>query len=211
MPYYWNTILSGGGLSWKIFFDSARLSLPFSTGLTGDTSFRSTTWIGLWESSWAKGVPAKQRSWSVPFSPDLSKLTELTDVADQRTLKTYLKYLEDSGLILGLSRTGRGLRALEKPEKIYLNNPNLIYAFSTHAEMGNIRDTFFLNMLRTRHTLKAPDRGDFLVDDKYLFEIGGKNKNFSQIRDTESSFLALDDLEKGFGKKIPLWMFGFLY
>ena len=148
---------------------------------------------------------------SVPFFPDFKKLTELTDVADQRTLKTYLKYLDDSGLIMGLSRTGKGLHAMEKPEKIFLNNPNLIYAFSPGAGMGNIRETFFLNMLSTRHTLKAPQHGDFLVDDRYLFEIGGKNKDFSQIKDIKNSFLALDDIEKGFGKKIPLWLFGFLY
>jgi hypothetical protein len=148
---------------------------------------------------------------SVPFFPDLKKLTELTDVGDQRTLKTYLKYLEDSGLIMGLSRTGKGLRGLEKPEKIFLNNPNLIYAFAPDAGMGTIRETFFLNMLSTRHLLKAPLHGDFLVDDRYLFEIGGRNKDFSQIKDIENSFLALDDMEKGFGKKIPLWLFGFLY
>lgn len=148
---------------------------------------------------------------SVPFFPDLKKLTDLTDVGDQRTLKTYLKYLEDSGLIMGLSRTGKGLRRLEKPEKIFLNNPNLIYAFSPNVGLGTIRETFFLNMLGTRHTLKAPPRGDFLVDDRHLFEVGGRNKDFSQIKDIENSFLALDDMEKGFGRKIPLWLFGFLY
>ncbi|MDF1594244.1 MAG: hypothetical protein P1P89_22260, partial [Desulfobacterales bacterium] len=148
---------------------------------------------------------------SVPFFPDLKKLTDLTDVGDQRTLKTYLKYLEDSGLIMGLSRTGKGFRRLEKPEKIFLNNPNLIYAFSPNVGLGTIRETFFLNMLGTRHALKAPPRGDFLVDDRHLFEVGGRNKDFSQIKDIENSFLALDDMEKGFGRKIPLWLFGFLY
>jgi len=148
---------------------------------------------------------------SVPFCPDLSKLTELTDVGDQRTLKTYLKYLEDCGLITGLSRSGKGLREMEKPEKIFLNNPNLIYAFSPNTDIGAIRETFFLNMLGTRHVIRAPRQGDFLVDDTHLFEIGGKNTNFDQIKDIENSFLAVDDMETGFGKKIPLWLFGFLY
>ena len=80
---------------------------------------------------------------SVPFFPDFKKLATLTDVGDQRTLKTYLKYLEDCCLIIGLSRTGKGLRNLEKPEKIYLNNPNLIHAFSPEGNKGNIRETFF--------------------------------------------------------------------
>ena len=148
---------------------------------------------------------------SVPFYPDLKKLTELTDVGDQRTLKTYLKYLEDCGLIMGMSRSGKGLREMEKPEKIFLNNPNLIYAFSPNTDMGAIRETFFLNMLSSKHTVKSPHQGDFCVDDTYIFEIGGKNKNYDQIKDIENSFLSLDDMEMGFGKKIPLWLFGFLY
>ena len=148
---------------------------------------------------------------SVPFFPDLKKLAALTEVGDQRTLKTYLKYLEDCCLITGLSRTGKGLRNLEKPEKIYLNNPNLIYAFSDVGNKENIRETFFLSMLGVNHSTKAPKKGDFLVDDTYLFEIGGRNKGFSQIKDLDNSFLALDDIEKGFGNKIPLWLFGFLY
>lgn len=148
---------------------------------------------------------------SVPFFPDLKKLAALTEVGDQRTLKTYLKYLEDCGLIMGLSRTGKGLRGLEKPEKIYLNNPNLMHAFAPDVNRGTIRETFFLNMLSAGHSLKAPRQGDFLVDDSYLFEVGGRNKDFSQIKNIENSFLAVDDMEKGFGKKIPLWLFGLLY
>lgn len=148
---------------------------------------------------------------SAPFFPDFKQLAALTEVGDQRTLKTYLKYLEDCCLVTGLSRTGKGLRSLEKPDKIYLNNPNLIHAFSTQANTGTIRETFFLNMLGVKHSLKAPNQGDFLVDDHYLFEVGGKNKDFSQIKDVANSFLALDDMEKGFGKKIPLWLFGLLY
>jgi len=100
---------------------------------------------------------------------------------------------------------------MDKPEKIFLNNPNLIYAFSPNTDIGAIRETFFLNMLGSKHTVKAPRQGDFLVDDTYLFEIGGKNKTFDQIKDMENSFLAVDDMEKGFGQKIPLWLFGFLY
>ena len=115
---------------------------------------------------------------SVPFVPDLKKLAELTEVGDLRTLKTYMKYLEDCGLILGLTRTGKGLRALEKPEKIFLNNSNLMVAFTANAAIGTIRETFFLNMLSTRHVLKVSQPGDFLIDDRYLFEVGGKNKGF---------------------------------
>ena len=150
---------------------------------------------------------------SVPFTPDLKKLKTTLDVGDERTLKTYLKYLEDAGIILTVSKGGRGLRELEKPEKIYLNNPNLIHAISSRMplEIGNLRETFFLNMVETSHKVSSPAQGDFLVDGRYTFEIGGKNKDFSQIKDIKNSFLGVDNTEIGVGNKIPLWLFGFLY
>ena len=150
---------------------------------------------------------------SVPFTPDLKKLKSMLDVGDERTLKTYIRYLEDAGIILTVSKGGRGLRQLEKPEKIYLNNTNLIHAISAGmpAEIENIRETFFLNVTGAFHKVSSPAHGDFLVDGKYVFEIGGKNKDFSQIRDIKKSFLAIDNIEIGIGNKIPLWVFGFLY
>lgn len=150
---------------------------------------------------------------SVPFTPDLKKLKIMLDVGDERTLKTYIKYLEDAGVILAVSKGGRGLRQLEKPEKIYLNNTNLIHAISgsVPAEIGNMRETFFLNMAGAFHKVSSPEHGDFLVDGKYIFETGGKNKDFYQIRDIKNSFLAADNIEIGIGNKIPLWVFGFLY
>lgn len=150
---------------------------------------------------------------SVPFTPDLRKLKTMLDVGDERTLKTYLKYLEDAGVILTVSKAGRGLRELEKPEKIYLNNPNLIHAISGRmpVNIGNLRETFFLNMTTTLHMVSTPDEGDFMIDGKYSFEVGGKNKDFSQIKEVKNSFLAIDDIEIGVRNKIPLWLFGFLY
>ena len=150
---------------------------------------------------------------SVPFTPDLKKLKTTLDIGDERTLKIYLKYLEDAGIILTVSKGGKGLRELEKPEKIYLNNPNLIHAISSRMtlEIGNLRETFFLNMVETSHKVSSPAQGDFLVNGKYTFEIGGKNKDFSQIKDIKNSFLGVDNTEIGVGNKIPLWLFGFLY
>ncbi len=150
---------------------------------------------------------------SVPFTPDLKRLKALLDVGDERTLKTYLKYLEDAGIILTISKSGRGLRELEKPEKIYLNNPNLTYAISGNvpANIGTIRETFFLSMASAAHKALTPIQGDFLIDGRYIFEVGGKNKNFAQIGKIKNSFLAIDGIEFGIGNKIPLWVFGFLY
>lgn len=150
---------------------------------------------------------------SVPFTPDLKKLKTTLEVGDERTLKTYLKYLEDAGIILTVSKSGRGLRELEKPEKIYLNNPNLIHAIAGHApaETGNIRETFFLAMTHAHHKVTAHAQGDFFIDGKYAFEVGGKNKGTGQIKASKNAYLAVDNIEIGVGNRIPLWLFGFLY
>jgi len=150
---------------------------------------------------------------SVPFTPDLKKIKTLLDIGDERTLKTYLKYLEDAGVILTVSTNGRGLRSLGKPEKIYLNNPNLIQALvgSSQTNRGTIRETFFLNMVQNLYEVALPARGDFRVGEQYTFEVGGRKKTYDQIRDLPDSYLAVDDLEVGIGNRIPIWLFGFLY
>lgn len=148
---------------------------------------------------------------SVPFLPDYQKMSRLLEIGDQRTLKTYLKYLEDCGIIISLPKTGKELSPMAKAEKILLNNTNLTHAFSPAANIGTMRETFFLNNLKTQYSVSALKMGDFLVDERYTFEVDGKNKDFSQIKDVENSFLVLDNMEFGFGRKIPLWLFGFLY
>ena len=150
---------------------------------------------------------------SAPFTPDLKRLKRIVEIGDERTLKNYLKYLEDGGVIISLTKSGSGLGSLEKPDKIYLNNPNQIYAISSRGKenIGTIRETFFINMLSVMHKVSMPKKGDFYIDNKYTFEIGGRNKSFEQIKDINNSFLAIDDTETGIGNKIPLWLFGFLY
>lgn len=147
---------------------------------------------------------------SVPFVPVIEKLKKSLDIGDGRTLKDYFIKLEDAGILhLLMKASGKGLRKLEKPEKIYLSNTNLLSI--TTPEIGTVRETFFLNVLNTLHEVTYPPKGDFLVDNTYLFEIGGKNKGFTQIKDIENSFVASDDIEVGYKNKIPLWIFGFLY
>lgn len=147
---------------------------------------------------------------SVPFVPVIEKLKSSLDVGDGRTLKDYFIKLEDAGILhLLMKASGKGLRKLEKPEKIYLNNTNLLSI--TTPEIGTVRETFFLNTLSALHTVTYPQKGDFLVENTYLFEIGGKNKGFTQIKEIENSFVVSDDIEVGYKNKIPLWLFGFLY
>lgn len=101
---------------------------------------------------------------------------------------------------------------MNKPDKVYLDNTNLLLALAaTNANEGNIRETFFANQMSVSYLLNTSVQGDFLVNDKYIFEIGGKNKSFNQIKDLENAFLAIADIETGHGNRIPLWLFGFLY
>lgn len=91
------------------------------------------------------------------------------------------------------------------------DNTNLMSAIVAQPDVGTIRETFFLNQLRQSHLVEYPAKGDFLVDGRYLFEVGGAGKGFDQIKDIPDSYVANDDVEVGFGGKIPLWLFGFLY
>ncbi len=105
---------------------------------------------------------------------------------------------------------------IDKPEKIYMADTNIMNL--ANKDIGSMHETFFFNQLSCYYSIISNNKGiysnksgDFICEEKYIFEIGGKNKNFNQIKDTDNSFLALDDIEIGYKKKIPLWIFGFLY
>ena len=147
----------------------------------------------------------------VPFVPNISRLSNRIEVSRPYLIKA-LNILEKSQLIKQLHRSNKGISYLSKPDKIYLNNTNLIYALAgANAEKGNLRETFFLNQVSVRYDVKLPSEGDFYVEEKFLFETGGKNKTAKQLHNRENSFLVKDDIEIGAGRSIPLWMFGFLY
>lgn len=149
----------------------------------------------------------------VPFTPDLKKLREILEIGDERTLKTYLQLLERAGLLTTISSSGVGMKGLRKPEKIYLNNPNLAHALAPQQDgnIGSIREIFFINALQDIHEIKLAPKGDFYVDDQLLFEIGGRNKTSEQISHHDRAYLALDDMEVGIEHRLPLWLCGFLY
>lgn len=150
---------------------------------------------------------------NVPFLIDYNKIMKIVNISDNRTIKTYLKYLEDAGIIIQLSKSGKTMSSLKKIEKIYINNTNQIYALNSIAKdnKGTIRETFFANNLRIFGKTTLPKKGDFLFNNTYIFEIGGRNKKQKQIKDIENSFLALDGIKHGINNKIPLWLFGFMY
>lgn len=146
----------------------------------------------------------------VPFVPNMTSLYQELETNREQGLKI-LNALGKGGL-LGLLRTKvKALRHLSSPDKIFLDNTNLMYAISDNVDIGNVRETFFWNQLSRYHTVTAPAKGDFEVSGKYLFEVGGRKKSFEQIKDIENSYLAVDQMEIGVGNRIPLWLFGFLY
>ncbi len=155
---------------------------------------------------------------NVPFTPKISALKKATEVRDDRTIKEYLSRLDDAGLIKLLMKSSLSMKSFDKPEKIYLANPNLMY--TSTPNIGNVRETFVMNQLSNYYIDKnsldnkgiyASDYGDFYLEEKYTLEVGGKNKGFKQIKDVSNSYVVADDIEVGFGAKIPLWLFGFLY
>jgi predicted AAA+ superfamily ATPase len=148
---------------------------------------------------------------SVPFIPNIENLCKRI-VIHRNTLLSYLYNLHDTKLTKNLLKDISGINRLQKPEKIYLENSNLAYALAeNNCEIGNIRETFFLNQLSYNHRVEYTNSCDFLVDKNFLFEIGGKNKTGKQIKEVSNAYIAADNIEYGFDKKIPLWMFGFLY
>lgn len=147
---------------------------------------------------------------SEPFEVNYTKIAALAEISRAK-LYDYIAYLNDARLVNMVDEQSRGLSKLVKPAKIYMNNTNLIYAYGDDCKAGTIRETFFANQLRVKHRLNIPKQGDFIVDDKFIFEVGGKNKSFEQIKDVSGSYIAADEIEVGSGNKIPLWLFGLLY
>ena len=147
----------------------------------------------------------------VPYKPNIVKLSQQVGIS-RETLVRYLYLLEKADLLILLQTSVYGISKMNKPEKIYLNNPNLINTLAdSQSNQGTLRETFFLNQLQVLHAVNYSEMSDFLVDNKYTFEIGGKNKSRKQITGIENSFVAADNIEFAWEKKIPLWLFGFLY
>jgi predicted AAA+ superfamily ATPase len=147
---------------------------------------------------------------SVPFKPNFSKISELLGVS-RNSLDDYFSYMEKAGLIGQLRTETGGIRGLGKVDKVYLDNTNIIYNLvGDKSNLGNIRETFFFNQMRLKNEVISASKADFVVND-YTFEIGGKNKNQSQIEKDGKSFIIKDDIEYGYQNVIPLWTFGFNY
>ena len=147
----------------------------------------------------------------VPYKPNISKLSKQIGVTWE-TLLRYLFYLDKAQIVKWVGRDTHGINYLNKPEKLYLQNTNLIYALADRpVNMGNVRETFLLNQLSMGHFVTYPEKGDLHVDGKYILEVGGKTKTEKQIRGLKKAYVVQDDIETGTTGKLPLWMFGLLY
>ena len=147
---------------------------------------------------------------SCPQTPNMSALYRELETGRDQGLKM-LKALERAGLLALVDAKGRKLDDLSKPEKIYVDNPNLMHALVPRADVGVERETFFGNQLRKDHAVAHTGVGDFVVDGKWTFEVGGRKKSFSQIADLPNSYVVSDGVSVGRGNRIPLWLFGFVY
>lgn len=148
---------------------------------------------------------------SVPFVPNISKLSERIGIS-RNALLGYLNALHESNITLNVSKEAYGISLLQKPEKIFLENTNLMCALSMQkVNVGNLRETFFANQLSYQHQLLLSPQSDFLIDGRFTFEIGGEKKGYKQLEGLSDAYIAADDIEFGIGNKIPLWCFGFLY
>ncbi len=146
-----------------------------------------------------------------PYIPNIKKLSVQIGTTRDSLLK-FLQLLHNAHIVRWLGSDAFGINFLNKPEKLYLENTNISYTLNkSKINMGTIRETFFLNQLSANHMVSYPKKADFLVDNKYTFEIGGKNKGKKQIEGVDNSFIVKDDIEYGYGNIIPLWLFGFLY
>lgn len=147
---------------------------------------------------------------SVPFKPNLSKIAGIINVS-RNYLDDYFTYMEKAGLIAQLRNETSGIRGLGKVDKVYLDNTNLIFSLAgDRSNIGNIRETFFLNQMKVRNDVISSKNADFVVNG-YTFEVGGKNKQQKQIEKDGKSYIVKDDIEFGYLNVIPLWAFGLNY
>ncbi len=148
---------------------------------------------------------------AAPFKPNITQLAERIE-AKRETALLYLEYLRRAGIIHLLAPAGKSLGPMSKPEKIFLENTNLAHALCMEEpNVGTQRETFFLSQVAHLHDVDASPVSDFYVDNKFTFEVGGKNKKFNQISNVKNSFVVADDIVTGHGNQIPLWLFGMMY
>ena len=207
---YWSEYLQFG--YYPFYFENPKAYLKLLNSVVNLTIDVDLVMLGYIKSSFAYKLKKLLNviCYSKPFELNITKVSANIEVS-RNTLYSYLDHLQRGDLLILIHDAQKGLSALSKPEKLYLNNTNLAYALCDAPETGTIRETFFTNQLRESHQVNSSKKGDFAVDNQYYFEIGGKNKGFGQIKDIPNSFVVQDTDSTEDKCKIPLWLFGFLY
>ncbi len=150
-------------------------------------------------------------SCTAPYKPNISDLSEKTGIS-RNVLIQYLKYFEEAALLNLLYTDAVGAGIMQKPDKIFLDNTNLMYVLAPErVNKGSLRETFLMNQLSAVARVEYTHSGDFLVNGQYTIEVGGRNKTRQQLKNVQQGWIAADDFEIGLDRKIPLWLFGFLY
>lgn len=148
---------------------------------------------------------------SAPFEPNIAKIAEKLQLG-RNTVNTYLKNLRDARILNLLHENPKGISKLQKPDKIFFENSNFARAFQSEPETGTKRETFLAGqIINAGLSIKLHSKADFVLGDRYVVEVGGKNKTHEQIKGETNAYLAKDEVEHGFAQTVPLWLFGFLY
>jgi predicted AAA+ superfamily ATPase len=146
-----------------------------------------------------------------PFIPNISTLREALQLGDDKTVKRYLFMLNEGGVLNNLYQQDRSYKDIPRPEKIYLENTNFMYALQKHIDIGNLRETFAVGMLKKIVPISVPKSGDIITAGKDVFEVGGKGKTKKQVRNVKRAYVLNDDIDYAHGAHLPLWLLGFLW
>lgn len=148
---------------------------------------------------------------NLPYEVNIAKLSSYLEI-NKTTVLSYLSFMHRAELVSLLYTDNKSVTKMQKPDKIYIHNPNMLCALGTQMNIGTLRECFVVNQLSHNHTVEySKINGDFKVDGKITFEVGGKEKSFEQIADIPDSYILADSIEFPIGKKLPLWLAGFLY
>ena len=141
----------------------------------------------------------------------MQKLSTMLEVS-RVTLLGYFQHLAKAKILNLLYSSEMNIKKLQKPDKIFVENPNIMDAMTLNTVNEDTkRECFIVNQLRQSHRVEYTKRRDFIVDGCYTIEVGGKSKDGKQVAGVDDAFIAADDIEYAYGNKIPLCAFGFLY
>ena len=148
---------------------------------------------------------------NVPYDVNIAKLASYLEL-NKNTVLSYLSSMQRAELLHLLYADNKSVTKMQKPDKIYVHNPNMLCALSSNLNVGTLRECFVVNQLAVGHTVEyGKTQGDFLIDCKITVEVGGQDKSFDQIADIPNSYILADSMEFPVGKKLPLWVVGLLY